>query len=157
MKRLIFLAGLTLVVASGRIAADEPEAGTAANDETVASAAEEEGREARPTLRVLRDPYEISSFYRSSAAPSWGYFEEIAGGDAGPYAIASYYRSGGSHPYGYSRFWTNGYDRGPRPARGVAGPRYGRSIGENGDLFLLAPTFLAPVGPLTGAFFTFGR
>ena len=30
---------------------------------------------------------------------------------------------------------------------------YRQRIGQNGELFLFAPTFLAPIGPLTGAFF----
>ena len=51
-------------------------------------------------------------------------------------------------PHGWSAFWTNGY-RAPRPAPFRP---YRRSIGENGDLFLVVP-FLAPVGPISGAFF----
>jgi hypothetical protein len=50
--------------------------------------------------------------------------------------------------YGWSAFWTNGYAaRRPAPLR-----PYRRAIGENGDIFLLVP-FLAPVGPVSGAFF----
>ena len=35
--------------------------------------------------------------------------------------------------------------------RGIA-MGFRRRIGQNGDLFLLVPTVLAPVGPLTGVF-----
>jgi hypothetical protein len=38
-----------------------------------------------------------------------------------------------------------------RGARGFLAPRR-RPIGLNGDLCLFAPTFLAPIGPLTGSF-----
>ena len=57
---------------------------------------------------------------------------------------------GGGYPggYGYSNFWTGGYAA-PRPGLTMG---YRRSIGQNGDLFLFAPVFLAPVGPLAGAF-----
>ena len=50
---------------------------------------------------------------------------------------------------GYAQFWTNGYSS-SRPRFSVG---YRRRIGENGDLFLFAPTFLSPIGPLTDAFF----
>ena len=73
----------------------------------------------RPAIRVLKHPYDISSFYRSPRAA-----------------------------YGWAAFWTNGYGAvRPAPLR-----PYRRSIGENGDLFLAVP-FLAPVGPISGAFF----
>ncbi len=107
---------------------------------------------ARKKIRVLEDTYDISSFYRSrqSRGVMFGYEEEQALGRVSddPYAIAGYYRSRqGSGGYGYSRFWTNGYG-------GTRGRRFGfgRRIGANGDVFLIAPTFLAPLGPLTGAF-----
>jgi hypothetical protein len=111
------------------------------------SAAESETR--RPAIRVLQHPYEISSFYRSGESPLGPW----AGLPSDPaYGIADFYRSNqgrtGASPYGWSAFWTHGY-RAPRPAP-LAG--YRRTIGENGDLFLVVP-FLAPVGPLSGAFF----
>ena len=108
----------------------------------------EERQAPRPTLRVLQNPYDISSFYRSgeSRLGPW------AGLPSDPaYGIADFYRSHqGGYPggaYGWSAFWTNGY-RAPRPA--PMRP-YRRTIGENGDLFLAVP-FLAPVGPISGAF-----
>ncbi|HWX24961.1 MAG TPA: hypothetical protein VN083_07970 [Vicinamibacteria bacterium] len=97
----------------------------------------------RPHIQVLQDPHEIASFYRSSQQ---GYGSSAGGiGDAlaSRYPIASFYRAHSPSPFGYSRFWTSGYGR-----RGFA-----RTIGRNGDLFLFAPTFLAPMGPLAGAFF----
>jgi hypothetical protein len=73
---------------------------------------EQPRREPATTHKVLQNPYDIASFYRSSQGQS--YF-----GYAGEDALAS---------------------------------RYRRSIGQNGDLFLFAPVFLAPIGPLAGAF-----
>ncbi len=108
----------------------------------------EEQQAPRPAIRVLQNPYDISSFYRSGESPLGPW----AGLPADPaYRIADFYRSHeGGYPggaYGWSAFWTNGY-RAPRPA--PMRP-YRRTIGENGDLFLAVP-FLAPVGPISGAF-----
>jgi hypothetical protein len=117
-----------------------------------------EVEEARPEpvrrIRVLENPYDIASFYRSDqGGPYFGYSEAEPHG--GRYPIASYYRSrqgrrGFGYGYGYAPFWNSGYGDGRRRLPLVVGFR--RSIGENGDLFLFAPTFLAPLGPLTGAF-----
>jgi hypothetical protein len=103
----------------------------------------------RRPLRVLENPYDISSFYRSSDGLVFG----PQGGASERYPIAGFYRQrGGSSGYGYSQFWTSGYsDRGR--GRGRLGIGYRRAIGENGDLFLFAPAILGPVGPLTGVFF----
>jgi hypothetical protein len=114
-----------------------------------AETAEDARATPRPSIRVLRDPYEISSFYRSGESPlvPW------AGLPADPsYRIADFYRSrpgaAAAGGYGWSAFWTNGYSaRRPAPLR-----PYRRAIGENGDIFLVVP-FLAPVGPVSGAFF----
>ena len=110
-------------------------------------------REPATTHKVLQHPYDIASFYRSSQGQG-GYFG-YSGDDAlaSKYPIASFYRNrqgGGGYPggYGYSSFWTGGYSA-ARPGLSVG---YRRSIGQNGDLFLFAPVFLAPVGPLAGAF-----
>lgn len=101
----------------------------------------------RRTIRVLQNPYDLASFYRSggSAPGGWAGLADDPG-----YAIAGFYRQGGGHGsrYGWSAFWTNGYNA-PRPAPFLG---YRRTIGENGDLFLMVP-FLAPVGPISGAFF----
>jgi hypothetical protein len=119
------------------------------------------------SIRVLENPYDIASFYRSAQSrydyyPTYpglgeGYY---GGGYAAPvdprYPIAGYYRqgSGFGSRYGYSAFWTNGYHGGGFVQ---AGPGltmgYRRRIGQNGDMFLLFPTFMAPVGPLSGVFF----
>ena len=99
---------------------------------------------ARPAIRVLQNPYDISSFYRSGESPL-GPWAGLPNDPA--YRIADFYRSG-RPAYGWSAFWTNGYAAArPLPLR-----PYRRSIGENGDLFLAVP-FLAPVGPISGAFF----
>lgn len=105
--------------------------------------------ETRRPLRVLENPYDISSFYRSSDGLVFG----AEGGASERYPIAGFYRQrSGSSRYGYSQFWTSGYsDRGRGRARLAIGFR--RAIGENGDLFLFAPAILAPMGPLTGVFF----
>jgi hypothetical protein len=100
----------------------------------------------RPHIRVLRNPYDLASFYRSGGSAPGGW----AGLASDPaYGIARFYRSGEAPSgYGWSAFWTNGYQA-ERPVPFLA---YRRTIGENGDLFLAVP-FLAPVGPLSGAFF----
>ena len=117
------------------------------------------------SIRVLENPYDIASFYRSSQSrydyyPTYPGLDPSYGGYAAPvdprYPIAGYYRQGagfGSR-YGYSAFWTNGYRSGGAFVAGSGWNRgYRRRIGQNGDLFLLAPTFLAPIGPLSGVFF----
>ena len=145
MRKWALVAGLSLLWSAGGLFAQD------ADDRDEAKKPEN-----RPALRVLENPYDIASFYRSSQAPSYGYFADDPG--TSRYPIAGFYRSGDASPYGYSRFWTNGYGYG-RPVRTAQVP-YGRDshrIGQNGDLLLLAPTFLAPVGPLTGVFFSGGR
>src|SRR5262245_35804926 len=78
----------------------------------------DEQEEARPEpvfrLRVLDNPYDISSFYRSSGGSGFYGVDEGSEhhGNAyhDPYSIAGYYRSnrtGGG--YGYSQFWSTGY------------------------------------------------
>lgn len=123
-----------------------------ATPEAPAAVAEED--EAQPDtrrpLRVLENPYDISSFYRSSDGLVFG----PQGGASDRYPIAGFYRQrGGSGHYGYSQFWTSGYSDRRGRGRGTLGIGFRRSIGENGDLFLFAPAILAPVGPLTGVFF----
>ena len=99
-----------------------------------------------------RDPYDISSFYRSSGGGGYfraddGYGERRGNAYRDPYSIAGYYRSGQRGAgYGYSQFWVSGYSGRTR------GLRYRRHIGENGDLFFFAPAILAPVGPLSEVF-----
>lgn len=103
----------------------------------------------RRKIRVLENPYDISSFYRSSDGLVFG----PEGGASEKYPIAGFYRQrGGSGAYGYSQFWSNGYSGGRR-GRAPLVIGFRRAIGENGDLFLFAPAILGPVGPLTGVFF----
>jgi hypothetical protein len=111
----------------------------------VAQEATETKEEApRPAIKVLKNPYDLASFYRSGESPL-GPWAGLPNDPA--YHIADFYRS--NRPaYGWAAFWTNGYAAArPAPLR-----PYRRSIGENGDLFLAVP-FLAPVGPISGAFF----
>jgi hypothetical protein len=142
---------MVLTLAAAVAAAQEKPAEEAKAATPAAQAPEpEESQDApRPSIRVLQNPYDISSFYRSGESPLGPW----AGLPADPaYRIAGFYRAHeGGYPgaaYGWSAFWTNGY-RGPRPAPFRP---YRRTIGENGDLFLAVP-FLAPVGPISGAFF----
>lgn len=118
-----------------------------------AQEAEEEQPRSEPTrhIKVLQNPYDIASFYRSPQGQ--GYFGYAPQDPlASRYPIASFYRSrqGGYFPggYGYSAFWTGGYSA-KHPGLTIG---YRRSIGQNGDLFLFAPVFLAPVGPLAATF-----
>jgi hypothetical protein len=139
------LAALVIVLLAAAAGAQEAPA-TAPAEEPEEQAAPE----TRTKLRVLTNPYDISSFYRSAEGGLF-FAPEPAGTER--YPIAGYYRQGGGRGYGYSQFWTGGYsDRGRGRAR--LGIGYRRAIGENGDLFLFAPAFLAPVGPLTGIFFS---
>jgi hypothetical protein len=103
----------------------------------------------RHTLRVLEHPYDIASFYRSSQSSDERYFSYQSPYDfSDRYPIAAHYRNRQSRRvHGFAPYWTGG----SRRARGIVG--YRRSLGSNADLFLIAPTFLAPVGPLTSAFF----
>jgi len=105
---------------------------------------EEVRREPVRKIKVLENPYDIASFYRSSQGEY--YFGYDQGQANSRYPIAGFYRARQSS-YGYAPFWNHGY--GYRRGGAVVG--YRRRIGENGDLFLLAP-FLAPLGPLNGAF-----
>jgi hypothetical protein len=147
MTRNTLAATLLLsLLGSAAIAQEATPEGRAVEREELDEVAQPDTR--RP-LRVLENPYDISSFYRSSDGLVFG----PEGGASERYPIAGFYRQrGGSSGYGYSQFWTNGYsDRRRGPAR--LGIGYRRAIGENGDLFLFAPAILAPVGPLTGVFF----
>ena len=122
----------------------------------------DEQPEQRTHIQVLHDPHDIASFYRSSQGQEFSPLEPSAldsSALAGSrYPIASFYRNEGNRGlYGYSRFWTHGYGfQAASPLRGGLPYRrygwYGRRIGQNGDIFLMAPTFLAPIGPLTGVF-----
>jgi hypothetical protein len=141
-------AALLILMTAGAAAAQEPEPEPAAEPEQDEAAQPD----TRRPLRVLENPYDISSFYRSS--DSGPFLMGPEGASSERYPIAGFYRQRpGGRGYGYSQFWTTGYgDRGRGRAR--LGIGYRRAIGENGDLFLFAPAFLAPIGPLTGVFFS---
>jgi hypothetical protein len=151
MRKLALFASLSLVLGVGVVRAQD------ATDDEATPRPEE-----RRHIQVLTDPHDIASFYRSSEEPAYHgplgapYTMDSNSLGTGRYPIASFYRNEGrGNLYGYSRFWTNGYGWGAaRPLRGPATfGRFGRRIGQNGDIFLLAPTFLAPIGPLTGGAF----
>ena len=136
---------MSLLAAAASAQEAAPENPAAEGDE-----AEEAAQpDTRRKIRVLENPYDISSFYRSSDGLVFG----PEGGASEKYPIAGFYRQrGGSSAYGYSQFWTNGYSGGRR-GRAPLVIGFRRAIGENGDLFLFAPAILGPVGPLTGVFF----
>lgn len=142
-KSWMVLAALTLMAAP--LLAQQPEQ----------PAAEQEQDEARPEpalrIRVLQNPYDIASFYRSGGGNAFdngaGVPERRGNAYHDPYSIASYYRSSQQGPgYGYSQFWSSGY------GGHAYGRHYRRRIGQNGDLFFFAPAILAPVGPLSEVF-----
>src|SRR5262245_29463307 len=82
-------------------------AGWAQNADQEQTAEQDEAAQPRVHLKVLDNPYDIASFYRSHQ--DRGYFGDQQQGYYGAdrYEIARYYRSqqSGSR-YGYSRFWT---------------------------------------------------
>jgi len=161
MRRGAFVA-LAFLFAAGVSEGQEPapcnDKAPAAEVETCPVPSDEEAEPAveydnRPQIQVLQHPYDLASFYRADGQQP-GFYERAAG----RYPISSYYR-GAVSARGYSRFWTTGY--GPRlpvavPFVGpgaVRGLDYRNRIGENGDLFLMAP-ILAPIGPLSDVFFS---
>jgi hypothetical protein len=169
MKKTAFLGSLALALLAGAVAAQEPvpPAEPMQRDEMQDELVPEEFAPEEPVqplhnITVLRNPYELASYYR---AQSGGFYDYRPAPASYPdrYPIASYYRMqssgyrgeypGGYAPGGYAPFWNHGY----APQPGIA-LHYRQRIGQNGELFLFAPTFLAPIGPLTGAFFFgFGR
>lgn len=143
------LATLSILALAASAAAQEKTSGGSTAVPAVEAQATGEVRDApRPSIRVLQQPSDISSFYRSGESPL-GPWAGLPNDPA--YRIADFYRShpGGypGTPHGWSAFWTNGY----HAARPVPFRTYRRTIGENGDLFLAVP-FLAPIGPISGAF-----
>lgn len=147
----VFAVTVSLGLLAGFAAAQEP---VPPSDEATVQRADEakgeEPAEPRRKIRVLQNPYDIASFYRSSQSGTVFFGDQ--GGSDPRYPIAGYYRQRPSvNQYGYASFWTTGYGTRER-GRGRAVVGYRRAIGENGDLFLFAPTFLSPFGPLTGAF-----
>jgi hypothetical protein len=139
--RKVMLATVAVTLAAGPAWSQET---TRENEQT-----EERSRPVR-TIRVLQSPYDLAFFY--SARPGGpGVTPPVP--DDPAYALASFYRSrqvgpaSDPGPWISAAFWAHGYGA-LRPAPLVG---YRHRIGENGDLFLAVP-FLAPVGPLSGAF-----
>jgi hypothetical protein len=138
---------VTLVLASGTLFAQEPAErpdGAVQDDE---AAADDAAVRPEPLhkIRVLQHPYDLASFYRSHQGEGLGDADYTQ-----RYPIASFYRSRQTNPY--RDFWASGYGAAGYGAQNARGRSlFRRRIGENGDLFLFAP-FLAPVGPLSGAF-----
>lgn len=160
MKSLAAVAAFVLVsgAAPGARAQETPAPvpAPAPADEAQADELDNEPAAPRRHIQVLQHPYDISSFYRSSQGSSQTDFAYEPSASSDRYPIAGFYRSGARGRY--SMFWTNGYSRngygmGQVRGRGLIGARRSRALGLNGDLCLFAPTFLAPVGPLTGVFF----
>jgi hypothetical protein len=147
--RTMMRVALTVLTVTSAAAAQEKPAAEAKATPAVQSPEAEGTREApRPAIRVLQNPYDLSSFYRSGESPL-GPWAGLPNDPA--YGIADFYRTheGGypGSPHGWSAFWTSGYHAArPAPFR-----PYRRTIGENGDLFLAVP-FLASIGPISGAF-----
>jgi hypothetical protein len=163
MGKTAFLGSLALALLAGAASAQEPpppadEHGLAQDERAYDDqGAYDEARAPQPVLqiRVLENPYDLASFYRSSQGGNFLDYRPEGASSADRYPIASYYRQQGSgYRSGYAPFWTNGYGYGDGYASARSGLTltYRQRIGENGDLFLFAP-FLSPIGPLTDAFF----
>src|SRR2546425_5586343 len=107
----------------------------------VARAQEAEDEEVRPQpvrkIKVLENPYDIASFYRSRQGEYFGLASDAR------YPIAGFYRSRQTTPYGYAPFWNHGY--GYRRGGGEGWfPR--RGGGERGPV-PFPPPVLAPHRP----------
>ena len=151
MSKTGFLGSLALVLLAGTVVAQEPApAEEPGQDEMML----EDERPMPPMMQihVLDNPYDLASFYRAQGGGEFLDYRPQGGPYPDRYPIAGYYRQRHSgYPGGYAPFWTDGYSG--APARPGVSVTYRRRIGQNGDLFLFAPTFLSPIGPLTGAFF----
>ena len=139
MNGKIWTSTALAVLLAGGLAAEEP---ATQQGETTSASSETP----RLKIRVLEDPYDISSFYRSSegAAYGYGFFGYDREGRLRAtkgYPIASYYRSTSRDSYGYWRAHT--WRRSPLLRR-----RQRRPAASISDFYLLVPTVLAPVTPL---------
>jgi hypothetical protein len=137
MARLTWMAGLAaFLLAGGAMAQD------ATDDET----ASDKTRSERTQIKVLADPYDLASFYRSGGSGhgfgAFGYDRDGSSYAADRYPISSYYRSTGGESFGY---WRNqSWRRAPlRTARRRAAEQALR----HRELYLLVPAFLVPVAP----------
>ena len=107
-KTMVALAVLTAT--SGAVAQERPAEEAKAVPAAQAQEAEESRETPRPAIRVLQNPYDLSSFYRSGESPL-GPWAGLPNDPA--YRIADFYRAHeGGYPgtaHGWSAFWTNGY------------------------------------------------
>jgi hypothetical protein len=156
MKSLAAVAAF-LLVSGAAVGARAQETPAPAPAPAEADELDNEPAAPRHHIQVLQNPYDISSFYRSSQGSGQEDFAYEPSASSDRYPIAGFYRAGARGRY--SMFWTNGYGygrngygMGPVRGRGLIGARRSHALGLNGDLCLFAP-FLAPVGPLNGVFF----
>jgi hypothetical protein len=100
-------------------------------------------REPTRRIKVLHNPYDLASFYRSSPSAPVYFGGPIVESRESRYPIAGFYRQGGGQGR-YSQFWSSS----PAGSRRGVAPRRVRRVGP-AELCLLAPTFLAPAAPFT--------
>jgi hypothetical protein len=156
-RELALVVSLTMAAGVAAFADDEP---VATEEQDQEATAQDEARpdslEPRRKIKVLEDPYQIASFYRSSQVPTRrAYFGGYPIDSPTAYPIAGFYRGmdDGRHPIAgfyrgtregrYSRFWVG--------AGGSRVHRFGRAgfrhVGAS-DLCFAAPTVLLPFSPL---------
>jgi hypothetical protein len=131
MRRQTWMATLVALLLAGGLAAQEVSKEESADDST---------QPRTRKIRVLQHPYDLASFYRASDGSGYGYGFQATG----RYPIASYYRSSpSSESAGYWRAQT--WRRSPSF---TTRHRRTREVEHRGELYLLVPTFLAPLAPL---------
>jgi hypothetical protein len=151
VKSAKWLVTVAAVLLAGGLSAQE---GATPQKADEATAPEERPTPARK-IRVLEDPYDLASFYRSSSGSAYGYGSFAYDRDGSlratdRYPIARYYRTRPGETFGY---W-----RAQSWKRASGFPyRTHRRTGRVGDLYLLAPTFLTPVGPAAGEYLGAGQ
>src|SRR5262245_25071150 len=115
----------------------------ASAQEPATEAERPEPRMPRHEIKVLRDPYDLASFYRAGGPPYFtlgvpsynadrpeeGFYASLKAS----HGIASYYRQGGGGQY--APFWQSGYGARRMIGPGRYGSAYRDTIGENGDLY----------------------
>jgi hypothetical protein len=148
-----------MVAASPAVFAEEAsEPASAAQEQEQAQPVLDDQEPERPQppqtrLKVLEDPYQIASFYRSSqVATTRSYFDGYPIDAPAAYPIAGFYRSGSEGRHG--RFWSNGgHDAGRWGQFWVVSTGHGSHrravrVGVHpfgaSDLCMAAPTFLFP-------------
>jgi hypothetical protein len=139
MRRIAWMVGLAALLLAG---------GARGQSTTADESASDERQSERRQIRVLADPYDISSFYRSSdgSGHGYGYFSYDRDGRsqaAERYPIAGYYRNSGRQSFGYWRAQT--WRRAPLLTRRT---RRAIDTARHNDLYLFVPALLVPVLPL---------